>query len=133
MNITGKFYEFKSKELVGESEHPDSIAILINYDLLDNKDKEALISNLDFKINKNAKRENVETNNEEDLGLPCWKLIDTQGANMGNIESDEFDPEDYDAIMNRLDIYYHDYGYYFLEEIKSSGVKYEILEELNSI
>lgn len=133
MNLTGKFYEFHSEELFDEDIFPEQKGILINYDALNDSDKELIISNMDFKINKNAIRENIKENCEEDLGKPCWKFIDCQGANLANIEADEFEVGDYDSILDRLDNYYHDYGYYFLKELEDSNIQYTILEELESL
>lgn len=132
MNLTGKFYTFYSNGLFDKDIYPDQTGILINYDALSNNDKESIILNMDFKINKDAIRENEE-NFEEDLGKPCWKLIDCQGVNLANIESDEFEVGDYDSMLDRLDNYYHDYGYYFLKELEDSNIQYTILEELKSI
>lgn len=44
---------------------------------------------------------------EEELGEPCWKLIDLQDAYLGSIGTDEF--FDIEGIVDRLDIYYDDY------------------------
>ena len=44
---------------------------------------------------------------EEELGEPCWKLIDLQDAYLGSIGTDEF--FDIEGIIDRLDIYYDDY------------------------
>lgn len=52
MNLTGKFYEFYSKGLFDEDIYPDQTGVLINYDALTDSDKEVIVSNLDFKINK---------------------------------------------------------------------------------
>ena len=40
-------------------------------------------------------------------GETIYKLVDDQGANLGNIESEEF--HSVDDIVDRLDIYYNDY------------------------
>ena len=133
MNLTGKFYNFYSQGLFDEDIYPDQIGVLINYDVLTDDDKELIISNLDFRINKNAVRENIEANYDEDLGQPCWKLIDVQGGNLANIESDEFAVGDYDSILDRLDNYYHDYGYYFARELEYLQVPYTILDEIESL
>lgn len=128
VNLKGKFYDFKCEDLLDETLYPDYIATLINYDMLENSDKEAIINSMDFKINKNAIR-TAKYNDEDDLGKPCWKLIDLQGGNLVNIESDEFEVDDYDSIIDRLDNYFHDYGYYFLYELENMNVEYEILDE----
>lgn len=133
MKLTGKFYEFKCEDLIDSGLHPEHKGILINYDLLSNSDKESIINSMEFTINKDALRVNIETNDEEDLGKPCWKLIDNQGGNLAKIEDDEFDVDDYDAIMDRLDNYYHDYGYYFFYELEMLKVNYTVLEELKNI
>lgn len=133
MNLTGKFYRFHSKGLFDTDIFPNEEGILINYDVLSDKDKEDIILSMDFTIDKTAIRENIEKNCKEDLGKPCWKLVDSQDANLGNIEADEFNVGDYDSIMDRLDNYYHDYGYYFVYELESSNTKYDILEELETI
>lgn len=56
-----------------------------------------------------------------------------QGANLANIESDEFAVGDYDSILDRLDNYYHDYAYYFLRELEYLKVPYTILDEIESL
>lgn len=43
-----------------------------------------------------------------------FKLIDDQGANLGEIEGEEF--SSIAAITDRLDIYYHDYIYQYISE-----------------
>lgn len=133
MKLNSKFYEFTCEELIEGDLHPEHKGILINYDILLDSDKESIINSMEFSINKNAIRTNTESNDEDDLGKPCWKLIDLQGGNLANIEADEFYVGDYDAIMDRLDNYYHDYGYYFLHELEMLGVKYTIVDELESI
>lgn len=133
MKLTGKFYKFKCTEILDEDIFPDFIATLINFDKLDNDDKEAIIKSMDFEINKNAVREDKKINFDEELGKPCWKLVDTQGGNLANIESDEFEPGDYNGILDRLDNYYHDYGLYFAYELEHMNVEYEILDEIESI
>lgn len=132
MNLTEKFYLIKCEELIDESIHPDRQGILINFDLLEDSDKEVLIKSMDFSINKDAIRTDVDTNFDEDLGKPCWKLVDYQGGNLGNIESDEFDIGDYDAILDRLDNYYRDYGYFFVYELDRDNIPYEIIDVLSS-
>lgn len=133
MKLNGKFYEFKCEELIDSGLHSEHKGILINYDVLLDSDKESIINSMEFSINKNAIRTDTETNDEDDLGKPCWKLIDLQGANLAKVESDEFYVNDYDAIMDRLDNYYHDYGYYFLHELEMLNIKYTVLEELKNI
>lgn len=133
MNLKGKFYRFKSEELIDSEMHPDNEAILINFDILSDSDKEAVVNSMDFTIKKDAVRDNTKINDEDDLGKPCWKLVDSQGANLANIQSDEFFVGDYDAIMDRLDNYYHDYGYYFLYELERLNVKYSVIEEIEEI
>ena len=132
-SLKGKFYTFRCEDILDETLYPDYKATLINFDMLDDKDKEDIILSMDFEINKHAVRENLETNNHEDLGKPCWKLIDTQGGNLADIESDEFDQFDYNSILDRLNNYYHDYGYYFVYEMESMNVPYKILEETTII
>lgn len=127
--LNGKFYKFYSEELFDTNAFPEKVGILINYDVLNDSDKESILLSMDFKINKNAIRENEE-NFEEDLGKPCWKLIDSQGGNLSNIGADEFEVGDYDSILDRLDNYYHDYGYYFVHELNYMDVEYKILEEI---
>lgn len=133
MLLKEKFYEFKCEELIDENVHPDCTGILINYDLLSDYDKELILVNMDFAIDKNAIRTNPDSNDEEDIGKPCWKLIDKQGANLANIESDEFSVGDYDSLMDRLDNYYHDYGYYFVQELDNLNLKYTIVDRLETI
>ncbi|MBQ8248117.1 MAG: hypothetical protein IJZ42_13395 [Lachnospiraceae bacterium] len=49
--------------------------------------------------------------NEEDIDKPLIGLIDTQGANLGNIEGDRFflNKNLVEAIIERMDIYVNDY------------------------
>lgn len=133
MKLESKFYEFKCEELINSDSHPEHKGILINYDVLLDSDKESIINSMEFSINKNAIRTDTETNDEEDLGKPCWKLVDLQGGNLANIEADEFFVDDYDAILDRLDNYYHDYGYYFLYELETLNVNYTVISELENI
>lgn len=133
MTLEGKFYEFECEELIDGDSHPEHKGILINYDVLSDSDKESIINSMEFNINKDAVRTNVDSNNEEDLGKPCWKLVDLQGGNLANIEADEFFVDDYDAILDRLDNYYHDYGYYFLYELEILNVSYTVISELENI
>ena len=49
-----------------------------------------------------------------------WGLMDRQGADLGNIESDRF--RDASTIIDRLDIYIKDY---FADEIQASMDEYE--------
>ena len=57
-----------------------------------------------------------------------WGLIDRQGANLGDIETDRF--SDAEDIINRLDIYINDYLYRGLEDQeKCYEVDYEEREE----
>lgn len=133
MELSGKYYKFKCEQLIDTESHPDHIGILINYDALSDIDMEEIIESMDFTINKDAVRTNVESNNDSELGEPCWKLVDSQRGNLANIENDEFFVGDFDAIMDRLDSYYHDYGYYFLYELENLGVEYTIIEEMDSI
>ena len=52
-----------------------------------------------------------------------FKLIDKQGGNLGNIESEQFD--NLASIIDRLDIYHNDYLYKSFEERKNAG---EVIE-----
>lgn len=75
---------------------------------------ESLINWVEFTINKEAL---------DDKGKPCWKLEDLQGANLGNIEADEFEPGDYFGMIDRLDIYWKDYGIVFKAEFSDEEYK----------
>lgn len=55
------------------------------------------------------------------------ELIDTQGANLGDIESEKFDGVL--GVLDRLDIYYHDYIY----EDLCDAFKYEGEEDYSKI
>ena len=57
-------------------------------------------------------------------GTGYYRLIDTTGANLGNIESERFYsiPE----ITDRLDVYYHDYIYQQLSDESLSGNPYNL-------
>lgn len=52
--------------------------------------------------------------NDEEYDPFRWSLIDRQGANIGDIESDRF--ADAEGIIDRLDIYINDYIYRDLED-----------------
>lgn len=52
-----------------------------------------------------------------------FKLIDKQGGNLGNIESEQFD--NLASIIDRLDIYHNNYLYKSFEERKNAG---EVIE-----
>lgn len=54
----------------------------------------------------------VGTNEDGDLVL---KLHDVQGANLGGIEAEEFN--DFDEVIDRLDMYFYDYIVSDLEEL----------------
>lgn len=133
MELSGRFYKFKCKELIDTESDPDHIGILINYDVLSDSDKELVVNSMGFSINKNAIRTDLENNSEDELGSPCWKLVDSQKGNLANIESDEFSIGDYDSIMDRLENYYHDYDYYFLYELEQLNVEYTVIEELYTL
>lgn len=112
-----KFLKVKCDELFDVED--GAYNIMVDYDLLDNKDKESLIGEVEFKIDKKATKKYAKD-------TFCWKLIDLQGANLGNIEDDEFNVGDYDGMIDRLEIYWHDYGFYFKNELKNC--EYEIIK-----
>ena len=66
-----------------------------------------------------------EVGYSEEFETPCWKLIDLQGANLGDIDDDEF--FGIDGIVDRLEIYYDDY---LLYENESSDDYNELLDEM---
>ena len=88
--------------------------MLVNLDKLTDEEKESLIYEVEFTIEKNATGED---------GKPCWKLVDEQGANLGNIEEDEFEIGDYNGMIDRLDIYWRDYGYLFETEFTKEEIE----------
>lgn len=93
---------------------------LVNLELLSDKEKEQLIFDVAFSIDKDA---------VDDAGNPCWKLCDGQGANYGNINNDCFKAGDYDSMIDRLDIYWRDYGYIFSSGFKESELeKFKLVE-----
>lgn len=57
-----------------------------------------------------------EVRYSEEFDEPCWKLVDLQGGNLGNIEEYEFD--DVEGILDSLEIYYDDY---LLDEDESNA------------
>lgn len=66
-----------------------------------------------------------EVGYSDEFEKPCYKLIDLQGANLGDIEDDEF--FGIDGIVDRLEIYYDDY---LLDEDESSDDYNVLLDEM---
>ena len=72
------------------------------------------LSFFDFEYKKIMYKEN-----EDSAEKVVYKLIDTTGVNLGNIESEVF--YDIVCIVDRLDIYYHDYIYGSISKKDWSG------------
>ena len=66
-----------------------------------------------------------EVGYSEEFDEPCYKLIDLQGANFGDIDEDEF--TSIVGIVDRLEIYYDDY---LLYEDESSDDYNVLLDEM---
>jgi hypothetical protein len=68
----------------------------------------------------------------EDMQRVRFELVDREGANLGNIESDRF--ATLDEIIDRMSIYWDDYGIKFTEtELKSYRVVLELTAYIDAV
>lgn len=113
--------------------------LLANYNIVEERSENDESLNEDFKPYLMTLREFLNEfdfdvyKSKDDNGEVTYKLRDTQGANLGDIESESF--YDIDSIVDRLDIYYNDYIISDVEDnlkdLASHSAGYDILDKWN--